>query len=85
VRRGIGRVAEGVARKLAHEFAEIDVGDPGVAADDKHVFMISFGARFAENRRTGNDDRIVGERIDQHEFGMDPLHIHAGLHSLQFL
>src|SRR5262245_61329177 len=57
----------------AVEFRQIDVGNTGVAPNQQHVFIVVDQRRTREVGRTGADQRIVRERVDQQEFRMNEI------------
>ena len=49
----------------------IGLGDRPMAADDRHVFVVVVGRRVTEIVAAGDDDAIVGERVDDHDLVVD--------------
>ena len=51
-----------------HEFAKVNIGNARVTPDDDHVLIIVRSGSFTKVRRTGNNQRIWPQRIDEHVF-----------------
>ena len=49
----------------------VGLGDRTVATDDRHVFIVVIRRRVTEIVASGDDDAIVGERIDHHDLIVD--------------
>ncbi len=80
--RGLGVLCHGtevVVIEQAVEFSEVDVGDPGIAADDNHVLIVRVRRCRAEVCRAGDHDGIVSQRISQQKLRVDIADMHVQL------
>src|SRR4029077_1668410 len=67
-----------------HVLAEVDVRYSRIALDDEHVLVIGSRTRLAEIRRASHDQGGFGERVDQHEFQVNPLNVHVSGDPVEF-